>query len=98
MEILALVDNDGVVLVLGPKPFAGLHQGLGRDLRPERLVPGVAHLLQAQACRLAQVVRKTVIGVDDEAVAEGLRHRLLQPVLERPVVAKEQRAQARTDE
>lgn len=69
VEVLALVDDDGIEFVLGAEPFTGLHQGLGSGLRPERLVLGIAHLLQPQAGRLAQVVRQPVIGVDTAPAA-----------------------------
>ena len=94
VEVLALVDHDGIELVLRPQSLAGLHQRLRGQIVPEFPGVRVAHLPEGNTGLLAKRVGEAMVVLDDEAVAEGLRDRVAQPILERAVVAEEQRARA----
>ena len=94
VEILALVDHDGIELVLRPQPLTGLHQGLRGHIGPERLIVRVTHLPEGDIGHPAKLADDSMIVVDHEVVAEGLGNRVPQPVLEWAVVTEEERARA----
>ena len=76
VEVLALVDHDGIELVLRPQPLTRLHQGLRSHIGPEILMGFVSRISQSGT---PAILTKFVRRFHDSCRSRGRRRRTREP-------------------